>query len=119
MKEKKHFLRKEVKAFLLMPLLIAIAGTLILCIGATPVLSEKIPKEIRIGDTGTGIPKEIRSRIFDPFFTTKEVGKGTGQGLAISYSVIVKKHGGTLAFETEEDTGTTFIILLPIINEEA
>jgi two-component system, NtrC family, sensor kinase len=70
--------------------------------------------EIRIGDTGTGIPESCRRKIFDPFFTTKEVGKGTGQGLAIAYSVIVKKHGGTITFETEENVGTTFIIRLPI-----
>ncbi|SMC24251.1 PAS domain S-box-containing protein [Desulfacinum hydrothermale DSM 13146] len=70
--------------------------------------------EVRISDTGTGIPKEIRHRIFDPFFTTKEVGKGTGQGLAISHSVIVEKHGGKLTFETEEGRGTTFIIQLPV-----
>jgi signal transduction histidine kinase len=69
--------------------------------------------EIRISDTGTGIPEEIRERIFDPFFTTKEVGKGTGQGLTIARSVIVDKHGGTLAFETEMGRGTTFIIRLP------
>ncbi|MGB5157227.1 MAG: PAS domain S-box protein [Desulfobacterales bacterium] len=72
--------------------------------------------EIRIGDTGTGIPKDIRSRIFDPFFTTKEVGKGTGQGLAISHSIIVQKHCGSLSFETEEGAGTTFIIRLPLKN---
>lgn len=70
--------------------------------------------EIRIQDTGTGIPEEHRSRIFDPFYTTKEVGKGTGQGLAISHSVIVDKHGGSLNFETEKGKGTTFIIRLPI-----
>jgi PAS domain S-box-containing protein len=70
--------------------------------------------EIRISDTGTGIPEEVRSRIFDPFFTTKEVGKGTGQGLTISRSVIVDKHGGTLTFETETGKGTTFIIRLPV-----
>jgi len=70
--------------------------------------------EIRISDTGPGIPKEIRDRIFDPFFTTKEVGKGSGQGLAIAYSVIVQKHGGTIAFETEINQGTTMIIRLPI-----
>ena len=52
--------------------------------------------------------------IVDPFFTTKEVGKGTGQGLAIAHSVIVKKHGGTLRFETECGKGTTFFIRLPI-----
>ncbi len=70
--------------------------------------------EVRISDTGTGIPKHIRHRIFDPFFTTKEVGKGTGQGLAISHSVIVDKHGGRLSFETEEGKGTTFIIEIPL-----
>jgi PAS domain S-box-containing protein len=70
--------------------------------------------EIRISDTGTGIPKEIRSKIFDPFFTTKEVGKGTGQGLAISRSVVVDKHGGKISFDSEIGKGTTFIILLPL-----
>jgi signal transduction histidine kinase len=70
--------------------------------------------EIAIGDTGKGIPVEVRSRIFDPFFTTKEVGKGTGQGLAIARAVIVDKHGGTLNFETETGKGTTFFIRLPI-----
>ena len=69
--------------------------------------------EIRIKDTGTGIPEEVRTRVFDPFFTTKEVGKGTGQGLAIARSVVVDKHGGSLQFETEEGTGTTFIVRLP------
>ena len=61
--------------------------------------------EIAIADTGKGIPVEVRSRIFDPFFTTKEVGKGTGQGLAIARSVVVDKHGGTLHFETEAGQG--------------
>jgi signal transduction histidine kinase len=70
--------------------------------------------EIRLRDTGGGIPERIRERIFDPFFTTKEVGKGTGQGLAISHNVITEKHGGTLTFETEEGQGTTFIIRLPM-----
>lgn len=70
--------------------------------------------EIRISDTGTGIPKEIRDKVFDPFFTTKEVGKGSGQGLAISHSVIVNKHGGSIEFETEINHGTTMIIRLPI-----
>ncbi|MEK7722894.1 MAG: ATP-binding protein, partial [Acidobacteriota bacterium] len=70
--------------------------------------------EIRISDTGTGIPPEAQSRIFDPFFTTKEVGKGTGQGLAISHTVVVEKHHGKLSFETESGKGTTFIIQLPL-----
>jgi signal transduction histidine kinase len=69
--------------------------------------------EVRIQDTGGGIPSAIRGRVFDPFFTTKEIGKGTGQGLAIARSVIVSKHGGTIHFETEEGKGTTFIIRLP------
>ncbi|MBI4384878.1 MAG: PAS domain S-box protein [Nitrospinae bacterium] len=70
--------------------------------------------EVRVKDTGTGIPEEVRPRIFDPFFTTKEVGKGTGQGLSIVHAVVVKKHGGTVSFETEMGKGTTFVIRLPI-----
>ena len=70
--------------------------------------------EIRVSDTGMGIPEEIQNRIFDPFFTTKDVGRGTGQGLAISYDVVVKKHGGEIFFETERGVGTTFIVRLPI-----
>lgn len=72
--------------------------------------------EIRISDTGTGIPEAIRSRIFEPFFTTKKVGKGSGQGLAIAYDIVEVKHGGTLTFETRVGEGTTFIIRLPILN---
>ena len=74
--------------------------------------------EIRIKDTGTGIPPEAQNRIFDPFFTTKEVGKGTGQGLAISHNVVVKKHHGQLTFETAPEHGTTFIIKLPLENDQ-
>ena len=70
--------------------------------------------EIRIGDTGTGIPEAIRKKIFDPFFTTKEPGKGTGQGLAISHTIITKKHGGTINVESEPGKGATFIIRLPL-----
>lgn len=70
--------------------------------------------EIRISDTGTGIPESVRDKIFEPFFTTKEVGRGTGQGLAIARDVIVNKHGGTITFETREGEGTTFIIRLPL-----
>jgi PAS domain S-box-containing protein len=70
--------------------------------------------EIRIADNGSGIPVEAQKRVFDPFFTTKEVGKGTGQGLAISHTVIVDQHNGKLYFETEPGQGTTFIIRLPL-----
>lgn len=69
--------------------------------------------ELRISDTGAGIPEAIRARIFDPFFTTKEVGKGTGQGLAIVHDVVVDKHQGTISVESEVGVGTTFIIRLP------
>ena len=69
--------------------------------------------EIAIADTGAGIPEAIREKIFEPFFTTKEVGRGTGQGLAIARSV-VEKHRGTIAFETEVGRGTTFRIRIPI-----
>ena len=70
--------------------------------------------EIRVSDTGTGIPESCRGRVFDPFFTTKEAGKGTGQGLAIAHAVIVERHGGTIAFESETGRGTTFVIRLPL-----
>ncbi|HEY6038571.1 MAG TPA: ATP-binding protein [Kofleriaceae bacterium] len=70
--------------------------------------------EIAISDTGTGIPEVHRTRIFDPFFTTKDIGRGTGQGLAIARHVVVDKHHGKLTFETELGRGTTFFIRLPI-----
>ncbi len=69
--------------------------------------------EIEVEDTGTGIPEAIRGRIFDPFFTTKEIGRGTGQGLAIARSVVVDKHRGTLQFKTQMGKGTTFVVRLP------
>ena len=69
---------------------------------------------IDIVDSGSGIPENIRNRVFDPFFTTKEVGKGTGQGLAIARAVVVTKHGGTLTFDSEVGKGTTFTIRLPV-----
>jgi PAS domain S-box-containing protein len=70
--------------------------------------------EVRVADTGCGIPASIRERIFDPFFTTKDVGKGTGQGLAIAHDVVVRQHAGTLTFETVEGCGSSFIIRLPL-----
>ena len=70
--------------------------------------------EIRISDTGSGMTPETAARIFDPFFTTKAVGKGTGQGLAITHNVIVDKHGGTITVDSAPGVGTTFIIRLPL-----
>ena len=69
---------------------------------------------ITISDTGGGLPASIRDKVFDPFFSTKEVGRGTGQGLAIARTVIADKHGGELRFESEMGKGTTFFIKLPI-----
>lgn len=69
---------------------------------------------IDVEDSGAGIPDDVRSRIFDPFFTTKEVGKGTGQGLAIARRIIVDKHGGHLDVTSKPGVGTCFHIELPI-----
>jgi signal transduction histidine kinase len=73
---------------------------------------------VEISDTGGGIPEEVQTRVFDPFFTTKEVGRGTGQGLAIARSVVCDKHGGELTFETAVGRGTTFFVRLPIAGRE-
>jgi signal transduction histidine kinase len=69
---------------------------------------------ISITDTGCGIPEAIRSRVFDPFFTTKEVGKGTGQGLAIARNIVVERHGGRISFAPNFPGGTTFSVFLPV-----
>jgi PAS domain S-box-containing protein len=74
--------------------------------------------EVRIEDTGGGIPEAVRERVFDPFFTTKEVGRGTGQGLALAHAIVRDKHGGTLDFETEVGRGTAFTIRLPVAGAE-
>ena len=73
---------------------------------------------IVIEDNGAGIPEEIINRIYDPFFTTKEVGKGTGQGLAIVYDIIINKHFGQLDVESEPGVGTKFTIRLPLDPEK-
>ena len=75
--------------------------------------------EIRVSDTGTGIPEKARAKVFEPFFTTKEVGKGTGQGLSMAYNCIVKRHRGSINFETELGVGTTFIVRLPLVAPSA
>ena len=68
--------------------------------------------EIKISDTGAGIPEENLSKIFDPFFTTKEVGKGTGLGMNVAYNII-KKHNGTIDVDSAVGKGTTFTIRIP------
>ncbi len=70
--------------------------------------------EVSIGDTGSGMTEDVKARIFDPFFTTKPVGRGTGQGLSISHTVIVEKHGGSIGVDTAPGRGTTFTVRLPI-----
>lgn len=69
---------------------------------------------VRVSDTGCGIADSIRKRIFDPFFTTKSIGKGTGQGLAITHSAIVEKHRGRIDVESEVGVGTTFSLEIPV-----
>lgn len=70
--------------------------------------------EVAIGDNGCGIAPENVEKIFDPFYTTKEVGRGTGQGLAIARSIVVDKHGGNIDVHSEVGVGTRFTLRLPI-----
>ena len=74
--------------------------------------------EIQIADTGCGIPEDLQRRVFDPFFTTKDVGKGTGQGLAIAHSIVVDAHGGTISLKSAPGQGTAFMIRLPCARPE-
>ncbi len=75
--------------------------------------------ELRVVDTGTGIPPELVERVFDPFFTTKPVGKGTGQGLAIAHAIVVRNHGGRIAVESVPGEGAAFTIHLPLAEASA
>jgi two-component system, NtrC family, sensor kinase len=70
--------------------------------------------EVAVRDNGCGISPEHANKVFDPFFTTKEVGRGTGQGLSIARAAIVTRHGGTLSFETQVGSGTTFFVRIPV-----
>jgi signal transduction histidine kinase len=70
--------------------------------------------EFSFEDNGCGIPEEIIDKIYDPFFTTKEVGRGTGQGLAIARSIVVDKHSGRISVKSTPGTGTRFILQLPL-----
>jgi signal transduction histidine kinase len=72
---------------------------------------------IAIGDTGPGVPEEIRSRIFEPFFTTKPFGEGTGLGLDISWRIVVNKHHGDLKLESRPGN-TRFVVRLPLTEPE-
>ena len=72
---------------------------------------------IEVSDNGRGIPKEDFSRLFDPFFTTKPVGKGTGLGLSICYGII-KRLGGEITVNSVVDTGTTFLVKIPVQRKE-
>jgi len=72
---------------------------------------------VEIGDSGPGIPPEIRNRIFEPFFTTKGVGQGTGLGLDISWRIVVKKHHGDIRVESHPGD-TRFQVRLPLTPAE-
>jgi two-component system NtrC family sensor kinase len=82
-------------------------------IGMSPLDSSQMGVEIICNDSGCGIAPEHLDKIFDPFFTTKEVGRGTGLGLSVSYG-IVERHGGTIYLQSKVGRGSTFIIWLPI-----
>jgi PAS domain S-box-containing protein len=69
---------------------------------------------VSVSDTGTGIAPDIADRVYDPFFTTKDVGRGTGQGLALARRIVVERHGGSLTFDTTLGRGTTFHVRLPV-----
>lgn len=69
---------------------------------------------ITVADNGTGIPPDIEKKIYNPFFTTKEVGKGTGQGLAICHDLVVKKHNGRIHLDSAIGQGSRFTITLPV-----
>jgi signal transduction histidine kinase len=73
---------------------------------------------VEIGDTGPGIPEELRSRVFEPFFTTKPVGQGTGLGLDVSWRIVVKRHGGDLRV-TSRPGDTRFQVALPLAEPSA
>ncbi|WP_305791897.1 ATP-binding protein [Spirosoma foliorum] len=83
-------------------------------LGTTGMGSVEERIEIRVRDNGTGIPESVKSKIFQPFFTTKPTGEGTGLGLSLSYDIITKGHGGSMAVESQPGQGTLFTIQLPI-----
>jgi signal transduction histidine kinase len=118
-----------------LPMVSALGGPvnqalLIVIVNAAQALAEKLPDGekglitiatrvdgnavvVSIEDDAGGIPEHIQDRIFEPFFTTKEVGKGSGQGLAIARAVMVEQHDGELSFEVRPGVGTTFFLRFP------
>ena len=88
--------------------------------GGTFVISTERDKDyvnITFQDSGQGIPEEIIGKIFDPFFTTKSKKKGTGLGLSVSYGII-QKHNGTIEVKSKINEGTTFLIKLPLMQDQ-
>ncbi len=83
--------------------------------GTIRVGTKRVDNEahILIQDSGMGIPSEVIDKIYDPFFTTKELGKGTGQGLAISHDILVNKHKGRIEVESKVGQGTRFTLVIP------
>ena len=73
---------------------------------------------VEIGDTGPGVPDEVRSRIFEPFFTTKPMGKGTGLGLDIAWRIVVGRHHGDIRLDSEPGD-TRFQVILPLREPDA
>src|SRR6478672_4295573 len=69
--------------------------------------------EIRIRDSGTGIPAEVMEKIFNPFFTTKPAGEGTGLGLSLSHDIVVKQHAGSTEGDTRPREFSEFKVILP------
>ena len=69
--------------------------------------------EIRIRDSGSGIPPEVKEKMFNPFFTTKPAGEGTGLGLSLSHDIVVKQHGGSIEVDTQPGEFTEFKVILP------
>ncbi len=74
---------------------------------------------LEVTDTGCGIPASLRERVFDPFFTTKDVGRGTGQGLALAHALVVERHGGRIGFQSEVGRGSCFHVVLPLAGSAA
>lgn len=70
--------------------------------------------DIRVSDTGTGMPASVAARAFEPFYTTKEVGKGTGLGLSQVYAM-ARQAGGAARIERAERAGTTIVLSLPLV----